>query len=235
VSGLTTRIEPYLWPRHGGRSTAPRPPYSTFWDTEIYSAGTHTITATATDTFGGVGTSPPVSVTVDNSHPANLIAIDKQVFVDGTGTMTTPAFSTTTDSELLIAFVAIDGPSNSPQTATVSGAGLKWTLLKRSNTQAGDSEMWAAMAPDPLTNATVIMQPGVGTGYHGTLVVIAFTNAAGGGMVNQTAAPSGAPDIYIPGGRRLGIRRRQRLGQCHRQNSSLWPALGPSTCRCGGG
>jgi len=175
------------------------PPYSTFWDTEIYSAGAHTITATATDTFGGIGTSSPVSVTVDNSHPANVIGIDKQVFVDGGGTMTTPAFSTTVDHELLVAFVALDGPSSSQQTAVVSGSGLTWTLLKRSNTQAGDAEIWAAVAPNPLTNATVIAQPGVGTNYHGTLVVLAFTNAAGPGMVNQTAAMSGAPDIYIPG------------------------------------
>jgi hypothetical protein len=175
------------------------PPYSTFWDTETYSAGTHSITAAATDSFGGIGTSSPVSVTVDNSHPANLIGIDKQVFVDGVGTMTTPAFSTSADNELLIAFVALDGPSSSSQTATVSGSGLTWTLLKRSNTQAGDAEIWATVAPAPLTNATVIVQPAVGTGYHGTLVAVAFTNAAGPGIVNQSAAPSGAPDIYIPG------------------------------------
>ena len=175
------------------------PPYSTFWNTETYSAGTHTVTATAADSFGGIGSSSPVSVTVDNSHPANVIGVDKQVFVDGAGTITTPAFSTSADNELLIAFVALDGPSSSPQTATVSGSGLTWTLLKRSNTQAGDAEIWAAVAPDPLTNATVIVQPGVGTGYHGTLVVMAFTNAAGPGMVNQSAAPSGAPDIFIPG------------------------------------
>jgi hypothetical protein len=175
------------------------PPYSTFWDTETYSAGTHTITATATDSFGGIGTSSPDSVTVDNSHPANVIGIDKQVFVDGVGTMTTPAFSTSADNELLIAFVALDGPSSSSQTATVAGSGLTWTLLKRSNTQAGDAEIWTTVAPNPLANATVIVQPGLGTAYHGTLVVVAFSNAAGPGMVNQSAAPSGAPDIYIPG------------------------------------
>lgn len=84
-------------------------------------------------------------------------------------------------------------------TATVSGSGLIWTLLKRSNTQAGEAEIWATVAPNPLTNATVLVQPKVGTGYHGTLVVVAFSNAAGPGMVNQSAAPSGAPDIYIPG------------------------------------
>jgi len=52
---------------------------------------------------------------------------------DGAGIMTTPAFSTTTPSDLLIAFVSYDGPSNAPQTATVSGASVTWSLLMRSN------------------------------------------------------------------------------------------------------
>jgi hypothetical protein len=128
-----------------------------------------------------------------------VIGIDAQVSTDGVGTMTSPAFSSTTNSDLLVAFVALDGPSNSAQTATVSGAGLTWRLLKRSNTQAGDAEIWAAKTTDFLTNATVIMQPSVGSGYHGSLVVVALANAAGPGIVGQAAAPSGAPDIYLPG------------------------------------
>jgi len=140
----------------------------------------------------------PVTVTVDNSHPPNIIGIDATVSTDTSGTMTTPVFLTTTNSDLLVAFVGYDGPSNAPQTATVSGAGLSWTLLMRSNLQHGTSEIWAAKASDFLTNATVISQPGV-AGYHGSLVVVAFTNAAGPGIVGQTSAPSGAADIPLPG------------------------------------
>ena len=132
---------------------------------------------------------------VDNSNPPNMIGIDAQVSTDGVGTLTSPAFSSTTNSDLLVAFVALDGLSNSPQTATVSGAGLTWTLLKRSNTQAGDAEFWAAKATDFLTNATVITQPSVGSDDHGSLVVLAFANAAGPGIVVPAAVPSGAPDI----------------------------------------
>jgi hypothetical protein len=173
-------------------------PYLTFWDTLVVPDGQHTLTASATDAFNLTGTSGPVTVTVDNSHPPNLIGIDATVFGDAGDTMTTPAFSTTTNSDLLIAFVGYDGPSNGPQTATVSGAGLPWTLLKRSNMQHGTSEIWAAKASDFLTNVTVTSQPGV-SGYHGSLVVVAFTNAAGPGVVGQASAPSGAPDIYLPG------------------------------------
>jgi hypothetical protein len=112
--------------------------------------------------------------------------------------MQTPAFSTTSPTELLVAFVAYDGPSTAAQTATVSGAGLPWQLAKRSNAQHGTAEIWVANATDFLTSVTVTSQPAT-TGYHGSLTVIAFTNAAGVGVVGQASAPSGAPDIFLPG------------------------------------
>ena len=80
----------------------------------------------------------------------------------------------------------------------MSGAGLAWTLVTRSNFQLGTSEIWVAKANDVLSNVTVTSQPGVG-GYHGSLVVIAFINAAGPGIVGQASAQSGAPDIFLPG------------------------------------
>lgn len=173
-------------------------PYLMFWDTQSLSQGQHSITAQATDTLGLTGTSAAVTVTVDNSHPPLTIGIDTTVFVDASNIMTTPAFSTTSDFDLLVAFVGYDGPSNSQQTATVSGSGLTWLLQKRSNMQKGTSEIWVAKAGEAQTNLTVISQPGV-TGYHGSLVVVAFTNASGPGIVGQASAPSGAPDIYLPG------------------------------------
>jgi hypothetical protein len=174
-------------------------PYSTPWDTTTATVGTHVITATATDIAGNVGTSAQVTVTVDNTHPAKLIGKDVQISVDGSGTLTTAPFSTTTPGDLFVAFVAYDGPLTSPQTATVSGAGLTWTLLVRSNTQAGTSEIWSARATGTLSSVTVSSQVGAGSGFHGSLTVIAFTNAAGTSVVGRTGAPTGAPDIYLPG------------------------------------
>ena len=126
------------------------------------------------------------------------IGFDGQLFQDGAGTLQTAAFSTTTNSDLLVAFVAYDGPTIVPQTATVSGAGVIWQLLKRSNTQFGTAEIWAAKATDFLTSVTVSSQPGI-AGYHGSLTVIAFTNASGPGIVGQASAPTGPPDVYLPG------------------------------------
>jgi hypothetical protein len=136
---------------------------------------------------------------VDNSHPPGVIGKDVTVFVDGSGTMQTALFSTTTAGDFLVAFVTYDGPVGAPQTATVSGAGLTWTLLKRSNVQSGTAEIWAAQATGVLTSVRVIAQPGAGTSFHGSMTVIAFTNASGPGVVGQASAPSGAPDIFLPG------------------------------------
>jgi hypothetical protein len=162
------------------------PPYVVYWNTTTVPDGQHTITASATDTVGHIGTAPSVTVTVDNSHPANPIGKDATAFVDTSGAMQTAPFSTTVAGDLLVAFVGYDGPLGSPQTATVSGAGLTWTLLKRSNSQSGTSEIWTARASGVLSNVTV-------------MTVIAFTTAAGTGVVGQASAPSGAPDISLPG------------------------------------
>jgi len=174
------------------------PPFMTSWDTETLVTGPHTLTASATDQGGLMSTSAPVVVTVDNSHAPNLIGIDVAVYQDSADVMQTAAFSTSTSSNLLVAFVAYDGPNGTPQTATVTGAGLNWQLAKRSNAQNGTAEIWVAKATDFLSSVTVSSQPG-NSGYHGSLSVLAFTNAAGPGTVGQASAPSGAPDIYLPG------------------------------------
>jgi hypothetical protein len=174
------------------------PPFMTSWDTETLPAGAHTLTVSATDQGGLSSTSAPVVVTVDNSHLANLVGIDVAIYQDSADVMQTSPFSTTTSSDLLVAFVGYDGPINTPQTATVTGAGLSWQLAKRSNAQNGTAEIWFAKATDFLSSVTVSSQPGIG-GYHGSLTVIAFTNASGPGIVGQASAPSGAPDIYLPG------------------------------------
>ena len=124
------------------------------------------------------------------------IGIDATVFTDGSGTMTTPQFSTSTTGDLLIAFVAYDGPSGSQQTASVTGAGLTWALVQRGNSQAGTAEIWSARATGSLSGVTVVSRPGTGS-YHGSLTVIAFSNASGIGSTGSASGLSGAPDIPL--------------------------------------
>ncbi len=180
----------------GGPITAP--PFMTTWNTEAMTAGSHVLTASAVDQSGLSNSSAPVSVVVDNSNPPNPVGIDVTTFKDGNGVLQTPTFSSATNSGLVVAFVAYDGPSTTQQTATVSGGGVTWMLAKRSNSQHGTAEIWVAPITDFLTSVSIQAQPGV-SGYDGSLTVMVFTNAAGSGVVGQTSATSGAPDIYLPG------------------------------------
>ncbi len=128
------------------------------------------------------------------------ISKDVAVSVDGNGAMTTPSFTTSSNGELLVAFVAYDGPSGSPQTATVSGGGLAWNLVQRSNGQPGTSEIWTATAPNAPFTATVSSQPVSSAGtWHGSVTVVGFTNASGTGIVGKASAATGAPDVKLAG------------------------------------
>jgi hypothetical protein len=122
--------------------------------------------------------------------------VDKTVASDGAGTRTTPAFSTATSNELLLAFAASDGPSSGSQTLTVSGAGLAWTLVKRVNAQHGSSEIWRATATSVLTNATVTSTPAV-AGFRQSLTVVSFRGASGVGASVTANAATGAPTVSL--------------------------------------
>lgn len=65
-------------------------------------------------------------------------------------------FSTTTGSQLLLAFVAVDDPAGGGNNVTrVDGAGLTWVLVRRTHVQLGTAEIWRAFAANPLTNVRV--------------------------------------------------------------------------------
>jgi hypothetical protein len=182
----------------GGPDTSP--PFATQWDTRTASAGQHTLTAEASDAAGNVGTSQAITVKVDNSAPPPAaISIDAQVNRHAKGTLQATGLTTAGAGEQLVAFVAADGPNSAAsQSTTVTGAGLTWTLVKRSDSQAGVSEIWTARATAKLTSASVTATP-TRTGFDGLLDVIAFKNAAGVRVAGASGAASGAPDIYLPG------------------------------------
>src|SRR5689334_8920350 len=47
--------------------------------------------------------------------------------------ITTPAFSTSAGNELLLAFIATDSSSSGMRVQNITGAGLTWMLVQRSN------------------------------------------------------------------------------------------------------
>ena len=63
-------------------------------------------------------------------------------------TVSTPAFSTNSGNELLLAVSSQATTSGTNTTVTgVTGAGLTWALVKRTNVQSGTAEIWRAFAP----------------------------------------------------------------------------------------
>ncbi len=90
-------------------------PYGASWDTTKVANGTHQLGATATDPSGNAGTASPITVTMLNpAPPMTCFVVDVNVSVDGHGTVTTPTIHTAQAGELLLAFVASDGPATGP-------------------------------------------------------------------------------------------------------------------------
>ena len=137
-----------------------------------------------------------VSIVVSSGGALPSPIVDVVVFSDGNGVRTTSKFSTAATNELLLAFVSSDGPSPGAQTATVTGAGLTWTLVRRANTQAGTSEVWQAKAAARLTNVSVTSTQGV-AGFRQSLTVVAFRGASGVGASAIASASTGAPSVTL--------------------------------------
>jgi hypothetical protein len=170
-------------------------PYEATWDAAAQSNGSHFLAARATTTAGLKNTSPAATVTVFNSNPSGGLALDASVSVDGRGPVTSPAFSTFTAGETVLALVASDGPGGA-ESVTVSGGGLAWSLVRRANGQPGSSEVWKATAAALLTNARVTSTQASGS-YDQSLSVVSFQNSGGVGLSAAASAVTGAPSVSL--------------------------------------
>ena len=102
----------------------------------------------------------------------------------------TADISTTAPNDLLVAFVAGCGPSTAHQTAQVTGGGLIWTFVGRTNTEHGTAEIWSARASG-VVSALPVTATLTNTGYPVFLTVVAFSNATGTGNVGKAWAGTG--------------------------------------------
>jgi len=136
------------------------------------------------------------------------IAIDvTTIFKDQSpksATVTTPNFSTAAANELLLAFVSADYLSGANTTVTsVSGGGLTWVLVRRTNVQRGTAEIWRAFAPSVLTNVSVTAR--LSQSVVSSMTVMSFTGVDpsgtnGSGAIGATGtgnASSGAPSVML--------------------------------------
>ena len=80
------------------------------------------------------------TITIDVNKSAGRSNRVKQIASGG--------FSTTAGNELLLAFVDASNVDPAPTTVTgISGGGLAWTLVRRTNTQRGTAEIGARLPP----------------------------------------------------------------------------------------
>jgi hypothetical protein len=158
-------------------------------------------------------TSQPVTVSSANVTAVNFssaiaaqLAIDKTVFTNRSTkatTIATPAFSTTSGNELLLAFVSTDGNGSAMTVNSVTGAGLTWTLVKRTNAQRGTAEIWRAFAPATLTSVAVTAT--LSQSVSASITVMTFTGVdtsgtSGSGAIGATGtgnANPGAPTASL--------------------------------------
>lgn len=134
---------------------------------------------------------------------AAALAVDAAVTVHQSSpaaTITSGALTTSQAGDLIVAFIASDGPNASPgqSITSVTGGGLNWRLRERTNTQPGTAEIWEAVAPSALSNVSVTATRASGS-YIGSINVIAFSGAdtATDGAVAGANGTRGAPTVSL--------------------------------------
>jgi hypothetical protein len=103
---------------------------------------------------------------------------------------------TTVAGDLVVAFVAANGPASSHQKSTMSGGGMTWYLISRQNAPGNDSEVWAALPSGKLSSAVITAKASI-SGFDEILMVVAFKNATGIGPEAFAHATSGAPKASL--------------------------------------
>lgn len=173
---------------------------TSFSDNGLLPGMNYNYTVAAQDAAGNVSAvSNTATVTTLTAQP---LAVDTQVIKHTTSSSTSivsPALTTAAGGELLVAFLASDGPNGSGTSSfnAVTGGGLTWTMRKRANTQAGTSEIWTAVANAKLTNVTITATRS--GSYRSSLVVTAFkgVDLTAIGAVASASANTGAPSVSL--------------------------------------
>jgi hypothetical protein len=176
-------------------------PWSYVWS--VAKSGSTVVKSRAVDDSGNIETpSAGVAVTV----PAPAINQDVNVHTDGpsaSASIVSPTFSTGTSNELLLAFIAADNLGGVTTVNSVSGGGLTWALVVRSNGQNGDSEIWRAFAATPVSNMAVTAT--ISESVITSITVMSFSGidasgTSGSGAIGATKAAnanSGGPTATL--------------------------------------
>ncbi len=151
---------------------------------------------------GAVSTIADTLAYTVNVSPAGGAGTGKPVIDQSTNAFAkhaaTASLSTTTAGDVLVAYVAGEGPSGTKQTANVTGGGVTWTLVKRTNTQTGTAEVWTARAPALLNKAAITSTlTAGGSSASVALTVVAFKGATGVASSTGGSALKSAPSVTL--------------------------------------
>jgi hypothetical protein len=112
--------------------------------------------------------------------------------------LTRAGVSTTGSNELVLAFISADNVATQPTAVnTVTGGGLTWQLVRRTNVQRGTAEIWRAFAAAPLTNVTVTAT--LNQGVAASLIVMSFSGVDTSGLNGSGAIGSTGSGNANPG------------------------------------
>ncbi len=117
--------------------------------------------------------------------------------------ITSPSFSSKSANELLLAFVSADASSSGVRVTGVTGAGLTWVLVQRTNVQMGTAEIWQTFAPAVLSGGTV--KATLSQSVVASMTVVSFTGTDtsgtnGSGAIGNKGsgnATAGAPTATL--------------------------------------
>ncbi len=153
------------------------------------------------------GVATPASFSLTNTAAAG-IAVDVTTSTDRSTKATTivsPSFSTAATNELLLAFISTDAASSGTNTSvsSIAGGSLTWTLVTRTNTQLGTSEIWRAFASAKLSAVTVTATLSQSEGASITVMSYTGVNTTGTngsgaiGAIGSGNANPGAPTASL--------------------------------------
>ncbi len=168
-------------------------------------SGPDSFTFTAND---GQATSAPATVSIDvtptgscaSTPPVLDVAVSKNQ-TTAASVLTSGKVTTAGGGELILAFIAADGPQQPNQRVTgVSGGGLTWTWAVRANETWGTTEVWQAYASSGLNHVHIKARLAQ-TGFDGMVTVAAFEGAATSvGATGHAAALTGSPAVSVTPG-----------------------------------
>ena len=171
-------------------------PYSVAWNTATATAGTHTLTAVATDAAGNTTTSAPVTVTVGSDDDTTAPAV----------TLTAPASGATVSGTVTVSATASDNVGLTGVQFKLDGANLgavdttaPYSVAWNTTTAAAGTHTLTAVATDAAGNTTtsapVTVTVGSGGGTSGNVVWASAVNVAvSGNTITKNAGCSGCWD-----------------------------------------